>query len=391
MLRTVPISFALALVGSGIVACDKKDEARHGFAEGGGATIAPLPTTAPAPPTAASQRPSADGAKDPLAEADADMRDVLDELRTLGEKPIETLSAEEARKQPSPADGVRALLKREGKSVAPEMVGKVLDSTIPTPAGALPIRVYTPKQGKGPFPVVVYFHGGGFVVGSNDGYDATPRALANAAGAVVVAVEYRKAPENKFPGAHDDAYAAYLWVLANGGSIGGDPTNVAVAGESAGGNLAANVAIRARDEKQPQPKHALLVYPLASTDTNSESYVKYANAKPLNKAMLSWFIDKYFRTSADAADPRMDLVNAKLAGLPPTTIINAEIDPLLSDGELLAKRLKAAEVPVEQKTYSGMTHEFFGMGAVVDDAKDAVEYAAKRLKSAFSEAKSRGR
>jgi acetyl esterase/lipase len=389
MPRTVSISFALALVGLGGIACDKKEEARHGFAEGGGATIAPLPTTPP--PAAASPRPSADSAKDPLAEADADMRDVLDELRTLGAKPLETLSAEEARKQPSPAEAVRAMLKREGKSVAPEMVGKVLDSTIPSAAGALPIRVYTPKQGKGPFPLVVYFHGGGFVVGSNDGYDATPRALANAAGAVVVAVEYRKAPENKFPAAHDDAYAAYLWVLANGSSIGGDPKNVAVAGESAGGNLAANVALRARDEKQQLPKHALLVYPLASADTNSESALKYANAKPLSKAMLSWFSDKYFRTSQDAADPRIDLVNAKLVGLPPTTIINAEIDPLLTDGELLAKRLKAAEVPVEQKTYSGVTHEFFGMGAVVDEAKDAVEYAAKRLKSAFSETKSAGR
>jgi acetyl esterase len=390
MPRTISISFALALAGFGAVACEKKEEARHGFAEGGGATIAPLPSTG-APPAATAERPASHSAKDPLAGADEDMRDVMDELGTLGSKPLETLSAEEARKQPSPADAVRALLKREGKSVAPEMVGKVLDSTIPTSAGALAIRVYTPKQGKGPFPVVVYYHGGGFVIGTNDSYDATPRALANAAEAVVVSVEYRKAPENKFPAAHDDAYAAYQWVLANAGSIDGDPRNVAVGGESAGGNLAANVAIRARDEKQPLPKHALLVYPVASTDTSSESYEKYANAKPLNRAMMRWFTDKYFRTSQDAADPRMDLVNAKLVGLPPTTIINAEIDPLLSDGELLAKRLKAAEVPVEQKTYAGVTHEFFGMGAVVDEAKDAVEYAAKRLKSAFSETKSAAR
>jgi acetyl esterase len=390
MLRTISVSFALALAGFGVAACDKKEEARHDFTEGDGATIAPLPSAA-APPATVSERPASDSAKDPLADADEDMRDVMDELRTLGSKPLETLSAEEARKQPSPADAVRALLKREGKSVAPEMVGKVLDSTIPTPAGALPIRVYTTKQGRGPFPVVVYYHGGGFVIGTNDSYDATPRALANAVEAVVVSVEYRKAPEHKFPAAHDDAYAAYLWVLANASSIGGNPTNVAVAGESAGGNLAANVALRARAEKQLLPKHALLVYPVASTDTSSESYEKYANAKPLNRAMMRWFTDKYFRTSQDAADPRMDLVNAKLIGFPPTTIINAEIDPLLTDGELLAKRLKAAEVQVEQKTYAGVTHEFFGMGAVVEEARDAVEYAAKRLKSAFSEAKSAAR
>lgn len=386
MLRTVPISLALALVGLA-VACDKKEEARHGFAEAGGPSIGPAPPRV-APAASAAERTSPHAEVNPLADADEDMRDVMDELKTLAGKPIETLSAEDARNQPSPADAVKALLKREGKSVAPEMVGKVLDSTIPTPAGALPIRVYTPKQGKGPFPVAVYYHGGGFVLGTNDSYDATPRALANAAGAVVVAVEYRKAPENKFPAAHDDAFAAYLWVLGNAASIGGDPRNVAVAGESAGGNLAAHVAIRARDENKQHPKHMLLVYPLASTNTSSESYVKYANAKPLSKAMMDWFTDKYFRSSQDAADPRIDLVNAKLVGLPPTTIINAEIDPLLSDGELLAKRLKAAEVPVEQKTYEGVTHEFFGMGAVVDEAEDAVTYGAKRLKSAFSERKS---
>lgn len=389
MLRSVPVWFALT-AGLAVAACDKKETARHGFAEAGGPGIGPAPTAA-APTAAATERTSPHAEVNPLADADDDMRDVMDELKTLAGKPIETLSAEEARNQPTPADAVKALLKREGKSVAPEMVGKVLDSTIPTTAGALPIRVYTPKRGKGPFPVVVYYHGGGFVIGTNDSYDATPRALANAAEAVVVSVEYRKAPENKFPAAHDDAYAAFLWVLANAASIGGDPRKVALAGESAGGNLAAYVAIRARDEKKQPPKHALLVYPLASTNTNSESYVKYANAKPLSKAMLVWFTDKYFRTSQDAADPRIDLVNAKLTGLPPMTIINAEIDPLRSDGELLAKRLKAADVPVEQKTYEGVTHEFFGMGAVVDEAEDALEYAAKRLKSAFSDTKSAAR
>lgn len=384
MLRTVQFSYPLLIAALALAACNKKEEARHGFDAAGGPAIAPTPTIAPAVPT---ERATADTEKKPLGEADKDMREVMDELATLNGKPIETLTPEEARKQPSPADAVKALLKREGKDSAPEVVGKVLDSTIPTANGALPIRVYTPKDAKGQLPIIVYYHGGGFVIATNDTYDATPRALANAAQAVVVSVEYRKAPEHKFPSAHDDAYAAYLWVLEKGTSIGGNPKRVAVAGESAGGNLAANVAIRARDEKKQHPVHQLLVYPVASSDTNSESYVKWASAKPLNKAMMAWFTDKYFRTSQDAADPRIDLVNAKLTGLPPTTIVNAEIDPLLSDGELLAKRLKAAEVPVEQKTYEGVTHEFFGMGAVVSEAKDALEWSSRRLKSALYEDK----
>ena len=128
----------------------------------------------------------------------------------------------------------------------------------------------------------------------------------------------------------------------------------------------------------------LLIYPIASSTTSSESYAKYADARPLNKAMMGWFTGHYFRSPADAQDPRINLVAAKLIGLPETTIINAEIDPLLSDGEELAKKLKEAEVPVKQKTYGGVTHEFFGMGATVGDAKDAMELACDRLKASFA-------
>jgi acetyl esterase/lipase len=308
---------------------------------------------------------------------------VLTELQRLEPKPIPTLTAAEARKQPTPADAVKALLKKQGKPVAPEAVAKVHDRTIPTAGGAkLPVRVYTP-HGDGALPIIVYYHGGGFALATNDVYDATPRALANGAKAIVVSVEYRKAPEHKFPTAHDDAFAAYRWVVKNAASMGGDPPRLAVAGESAGANLAANVAIAARDQKERQPVHLLFVYPVAGSAMTTESYAKYRDAKPLDKAMMVWFTEQYFRTSADAQDPRMDLVNAKLTGLPAATIINAEIDPLRSDGELLARRLKAAEVPVEQKTFAGVTHEFFGMGAAVADAKDAVELATDRLKKSF--------
>jgi acetyl esterase len=205
--------------------------------------------------------------KDPLKVADADMKKVLEQLGTLGGKPLETLSAEEARKQPTPADAVKALLTKDGKSTAPMEVGKVEDRKIPGAAGPIGVRIVTPKKADGtkPLPVIVYFHGGGWVIASNDVYDSSIRALANKSGAKVVAVEYRMAPENKFPAQHDDALASYEWVLKNAASFGGDPKRVAVAGESAGGNLAANVSIAARDKGIQMPVHELLVYPSISS------------------------------------------------------------------------------------------------------------------------------
>jgi len=165
-------------------------------------------------------------------------------------------------------------------------------------------------------------------------------------------------------------------------SFGGDPKRVAVAGESAGGSLAANVSIRARDAKVQMPVHQLLVYPVAQTATNTEAYIEWGNAQPLDKASMEWFVKNYTKP-ADLSDARLNLVSAKLEGLPKTTIVLAEIDPLRSDGELLADRLKAAGVDVDTKTYEGVTHEFFGTGAVVADAKSAEEYAGDRLKDAF--------
>jgi len=330
------------------------------------------------------ERVNDSNAKDALSKADKDMKEVLDELAALGGKPLETLTPAEARKQPTLADAEKALLKKQGKSTAPEEVGKVENKTIRSGSASIPARIYTPKEGKAPYPVVVYFHGGGFVVGSNDSYDASARGLANGAKAIVVSVDYRKAPENKFPAAHEDADAAYAWVLKNAGSFSGDPKNVAVAGESAGGNLAINVAIDARDKSEQLPVHVLAVYPVATSTSTSQTFQEYAEAKPLNRAMMTWFVDKYTRSPADAKDHRLDLLNAKLAGLPPTTIITAEIDPLRADDEALEKKLDDAKVSVKLKNYEGVTHEFFGLGAVVGDAKDAMDFATSRLKDAFA-------
>jgi acetyl esterase/lipase len=306
------------------------------------------------------------------------MQAVLTELAALHPKPLPQLSARQARRQPSPADAVKALLEKQGKSTSREPVANVVNRTVPSPAGSIPVRVYTPT-GSGPFPVVVYFHGGGWVIADLDTYDASPRALANMAKAVIVSVEYRKGPEHKFPAAHQDAFAAYRWVVANAKRFNGDPKRVAVAGESAGGNLAAAVSMIARDSGAQLPAYQVLVYPIAGYDLDTPSYQENAQAKPLNKAMMAWFFEKYLRSPADGKNPLIDLVHADLKGMPATTVITAEIDPLRSEGQALAARLRDAGVDVDAKTYKGVTHEFFGMGAVLDDAKQAEQRAADGL------------
>ena len=316
--------------------------------------------------------------------ADPQMQAVLDELAALGGKPIETLTPQEARQQPSPADAVKRLLLKQGRSTAPESVAKVEDRTIPGPGGAIHLRVYTPS-GAAPMPIVVYIHGGGWVIADLDTYDATPRALANLAKAVVISVEYRHAPEYPFPAAHEDVYAAYKWVVANAAVLNGDPKRVAVAGESAGGNMAASIALMAREERFAMPIHQLLVYPVADNDRDTRSYNENANAKPLNAAMMGWFFAHTLRTPADGDSRWISLVDQRdLAGLPAATIIAAEIDPLRSEGAAYGERLKAAGVAVDYTLYEGVTHEFFGMGAVVDKARRAEEHAAAGLRSSFA-------
>lgn len=326
----------------------------------------------------------------PPATPTAQMQVVLDSLTGLGGKPIATLTAAEARKQPTPTDAVKAVLKAQGKSTTPDPAVASADRNISVEGRSLPVRVYTPKTGSGPFPVVVYYHGGGWVIGSKEVYDGGARGIAKNANAVVVSVDYRLGPENKFPAAHDDAFAAYQWALKNAASIKGDPNRVAVAGESAGGNLAVATALTAKQKGTKLPVAIISVYPIAGGDTVSASYTENANAKPLNRAMMTWFADNYFANPAQLQDPRINLVAADLSGLPPTTIINAQIDPLRSDGEELADRLRAAGVKVEQRTYPGVTHEFFGMAAVLDEARDAQIIAGNALTAAFGAAATAG-
>ena len=317
------------------------------------------------------------------AKPNTQMQAVLDELAALSPKPIPQLSAPEARKQPTPSDAVKALLKKQGKSTAPMPVGNVINRMIPGPGGEIPVRIYTPN-GAGPFPVVVYYHGGGWVIANLDTYDASPRAMVNMANAVVVSSHYRQGPEHKFPAAHEDAFAAYRWALKNASSLKGDSSKVAVMGESAGGNLAAAVSIMARDSGVQLPTYQVLVYPIAGSDVNTPSYKENADAKPLNKPMMQWFFEKYLRTPADGKSPLIDLVNANLQGLPAATVITAQIDPLRSEGKALADRLKDAGSEVDYRNYDAVTHEFFGMGVVVDEAKQAEQQAAQGLKKGFT-------
>ena len=317
--------------------------------------------------------------------ADKDMLAVLDAHASLHPKAIEKVDVATARANPTIADAVNVVLTQQGKSTKPEdLVPGVTskDMTITGAAGSLPARVFTP-DGAGPFPVVVYFHGGGWVIANKEVYDGGARGIAKQAGAVVISVDYREAPEAKFPAAWDDALASYKWALANAASLKGDPKRVALAGESAGGNLALATAIAARDGGLQQPTHVLSIYPVTQTSLNTESYIENALAQPLNRAMVAWFVDKLITSKADLKDTRLQLIDAKLEGLPPVTLINARIDPLRSDGSKMEAALKKANVPVERREYEGVTHEFFGTAAVVEKAKEAQAYAGQRLKQAF--------
>ena len=314
---------------------------------------------------------------------DSDMQTVLNKFASFDAKAVEKITAVEARQQPTIADAVKGVLADEKRDSTPTaLVPGVTtrDITVPGAAGSLPATVYTP-EGTGPFPVVLYFHGGGWVFADRKVYDGGARGISKQANAVVVSVDYRRAPENKFPAAHDDALAAYRWLSKNAASVNGDAKRLALAGESAGGNLAVATAVAAHKAGLTAPKHVLSVYPVAQSNTETESYRNYADAMPLNRPMMLWFIDNVTKGPADVKDPRIDLVHADLKGLPPVTVINAEIDPLRDDGAQLEQALRTAGVSVERKVYPGVTHEFFGTAAVVKKAEEAQAYAGERLKS----------
>lgn len=265
-----------------------------------------------------------------------------------------------------------------------EPVASVVDRTVPGPAGEIPVRIYTPA-GAGPFPVVVYFHGGGWVIGSPNTVHATCALLARRAGAVVVSVDYRLAPEHKFPAAAEDCYAATVWVAENARAIGGDPRRIAVAGDSAGGNLAAVVSLMARDKGFPQLACQVLVYPVTDHNFETPSYQENGTDYFLTTEMMRWFWNHYLNSDADGKDWRASpLQVADASNLPPAFVITAEYDPLRDEGEAYARKLAEAGNTVTLKRYLGQIHGFFTLLGVLPAGRQAVEDAAAQLRLAFA-------
>ncbi|MEO7428294.1 MAG: alpha/beta hydrolase [Acidimicrobiales bacterium] len=283
-----------------------------------------------------------------------------------------------------PAEG-RLMFKVLASMEACEDVERVDDRLIPGPDGDIPTRVYTPQAAVGEaHGVLVWFHGGGWVIGDLDTADSTCRALANRAGCVVVSVDYRLAPEHAAPAALEDCMTALAWTVENFELLGVDASKVAVGGDSAGGNLAALVCQRVRDEFGPEIDFQLLVYPVTdltlshpSMDENAEGYV-------LTKASMEWFVGHYLG-DADPKDASVSPLHADdLTGLPPALVITAEMDPLRDEGEAYAARLQEAGVPTELVRYAGQIHGFMGMATMLDDGKDAVERAGAALRAALA-------
>ncbi|MGI5414652.1 alpha/beta hydrolase [Actinomadura luteofluorescens] len=264
-------------------------------------------------------------------------------------------------------------------------VGSVADTAIPGPAGDIPVRVYTP-EGEGPFPAFVWFHGGGWTIGGLDENEYSCRAVCAAAGAVVMSVDYRLAPENPFPAAADDAYAAVRWVVEHGERIGADPSRVAVGGESAGGNLAAVVALKARDLGGPELALQVLVSPVVGhPDDGRASYREFAEGYFLSRSSMDWFFTTYPRDERDLEDPYLLPLRAKsFAGLCRALVLEAECDVLRDEGEEYAVRLKDAGVRTDLVRYDGMIHAFFGpLATELSVARDAQARTAAALRSAF--------
>ena len=318
------------------------------------------------------------------APVDPDNQAVVDALsKTLKVRPYHTLTPAEARKQPTFADGVDAVLRAQGRLTTPPPTTTEEHISVKGAAGNLHALLIRPTGVRGPVPIILYFHGGGWVLADSKVYAGGARGLARTAQAMVISVDYRRAPEAPFPAQHDDALASYRWVLANAARLGGDPARIAFAGESAGGNLSVATAMLARDAGLPLPRHILTVYPIAGNDLNTVSYQDTSNGPTLNRALMAWFFRYVPRTAADLSDPRINLIGANLQGLPPVTIVAAQIDPLRTEGELLARQLQASGVAVERREWEGATHEFFGADAVIADAAEAQAWAGARLRAAL--------
>lgn len=301
----------------------------------------------------------------------------LDGLAALGGPPMHELAPEQARQMTLP----RELAGEE------RPLHRVETRSVPGPSGPIPLRVYTPTADQR-LPALIYFHGGGFVLGTLDSSDRPCRELAYQSGCVVISVDYRLAPEHKFPAAVDDAYAATRYVAEHASELGVDATRIAVGGESSGGNLATVVATMARDAGTPSLIFQLLVYPLTDLDDESPSMSEYGSGHFVTRELMEYFNNHYVAANSDRRNPRASpLRAASLAGLPPALVMTAECDPLRDQGEAYARRLQEAGVRVTQKRYEGMIHPFFSLAGIIDGGKTAITDAAAALRAAMAVAR----
>jgi acetyl esterase len=300
-----------------------------------------------------------------------DARALIDQLQSIS-APVETLTPAEAR---------RASDERRAQSAAEvEPVHDVADITIDGPGGPLRLRLYRPSEAIG-LPVVVFFHGGGWVLCDLDSHDGLCRTLTNAVGAVVVSVDYRRAPESRYPAAVQDAYAATDWVATRAGDLGIDASRLAVAGDSAGGNLAASVTLVARDRGGPDIAHQLLIYPVTDHDFGTASYREFGVDHYLTAAAMSWYWNQYVPEPDRRAEPyAAPLRAADLSGLPDAIVVTAECDPLRDEGHAYARRLRAAGVPVDYLMYEGAFHGFFSLAASLSLARAAIREVTDRVR-----------
>ncbi|HVN06912.1 MAG TPA: alpha/beta hydrolase [Bryobacteraceae bacterium] len=302
-----------------------------------------------------------------------EVRGLLEEMDASGLPPIETMSPEDARRA-----AIDALKQLAGQPVD---VASVEDAEIPGPESPVRIRIYKPS-GSAPFACLVYFHGGGWVLCDLNTHDVVCRAIARQSGAVVVAVDYRLAPEHRFPAAVDDSYAAVVWAAANAAQLQIDPACIAVAGDSAGGNLSAVMCLKSRDAGGPPIALQILVYPVTNLCAfDTPSYQEFAEGYYLSRSEMEWFRGHYLAKREDGQHPYASpLLAQDLAGLPPALVITAECDPLRDEGEAYARRLSAAGVEVSGIRYAGMIHPFFSLGGVLPQGRRAVEHVAAAVR-----------